>query len=252
MMYKLKYRSHLLGMNTLLGLMIVLLASLMSSSTWAAIVSINTGNGADAYIVSTSSNTNFGGAEFVAIKHDSGTGQLHRKGYFRFDLTGITAVADATLNLIYVGQDGPSAVPSTYNVHGLLDGDPGESWDELGITWNNAPSNLTGSGDGFDSSNSIFLGQFTLDISTTSLGDTIQFSAPNLTSFLQGDTNGLVTFMVSRVEQNLANEYFGSKENLSFAPSFLDVTPVPVPASVLLFGSGLLGLIGFARRKTHP
>ena len=28
-----------------------------------------------------------------------------------------------------------------------------------------------------------------------------------------------------------------------------DVTPVPVPAAVWLFGSGLLGLVGVARRK---
>ena len=32
-------------------------------------------------------------------------------------------------------------------------------------------------------------------------------------------------------------------------PGSLTFTPVPVPAAVWLFGSGLLGLIGFARRK---
>ena len=31
----------------------------------------------------------------------------------------------------------------------------------------------------------------------------------------------------------------------------LNFSPVPVPAAVWLFGSGLIGLIGFARRKTH-
>ena len=31
--------------------------------------------------------------------------------------------------------------------------------------------------------------------------------------------------------------------------TIFDVTPVPVPAAVWLFGSGLVGLVGFARRK---
>ena len=34
-------------------------------------------------------------------------------------------------------------------------------------------------------------------------------------------------------------------DNLSFA----QVAPVPVPAAVWLFGSGLLGLLGVARRR---
>jgi len=42
--------------------------------------------------------------------------------------------------------------------------------------------------------------------------------------------------------ESVVSERNGS--NLAFMPS-----PVPVPASVWLFGSGLLGLIGFARKK---
>jgi len=33
-------------------------------------------------------------------------------------------------------------------------------------------------------------------------------------------------------------------------PAYLEITTVPVPATILLFGSGLLGLIGVARRKS--
>lgn len=33
--------------------------------------------------------------------------------------------------------------------------------------------------------------------------------------------------------------------------AFVDTTTVTVPASVWLFGSGLVGLIGFSRRKGH-
>ncbi|MEW6331653.1 MAG: PEP-CTERM sorting domain-containing protein [Pseudomonadota bacterium] len=41
-----------------------------------------------------------------------------------------------------------------------------------------------------------------------------------------------------------------SGDSVSFTSNF-DVTPVPVPAAVWLFGSGLLGLFGLSRRKRH-
>lgn len=41
-----------------------------------------------------------------------------------------------------------------------------------------------------------------------------------------------------------------SGDSVSFTSNF-DVVPVPVPAAVWLFGSGLLGLFGLSRRKRH-
>lgn len=41
----------------------------------------------------------------------------------------------------------------------------------------------------------------------------------------------------------------GSLINPSYASSQVDVSAVPVPAAVWLFGSGLIGLFGFAKRK---
>lgn len=39
---------------------------------------------------------------------------------------------------------------------------------------------------------------------------------------------------------------------LTFNPAVVEVAAVPVPAAVWLFGSGLLGLLGYARNPRHP
>ena len=51
---------------------------------------------------------------------------------------------------------------------------------------------------------------------------------------------------------DLANDQLSSGDNLNqpyFASHLVRVSAVPVPAAVWLFGSGLIGLIGIARRK---
>ena len=42
--------------------------------------------------------------------------------------------------------------------------------------------------------------------------------------------------------------FFGANANANI---YTNVSAVPVPAAVWLFGSGLIGLIGLARRKAH-
>ncbi len=244
------------------GLINKLVYSLIAASlilfthlTGAVVITTADGNGADAHVVSNTPNDNFGDVEFVAVKNDSGN-NIDRKGYFRFDLSNLGTVSDGSLNLVYVNQTGASAIPSTYNIYGLIDGDTGELWDESGITWNNAPANITGSGNAFDNARATLLGMFSINVTTAVFGDVITITTPEISSFLQADTNQMVTFMVSRNQLNFANEWFSSKESLDFGPAFVDVStaagPVSVPAGgvVWLFGSGLLGLIGIAHRKT--
>ncbi len=43
---------------------------------------------------------------------------------------------------------------------------------------------------------------------------------------------------------------FSSSSTTSYSMTVSSVSPVPVPAAAWLFGSGLLGLVGVARRKT--
>ena len=50
----------------------------------------------------------------------------------------------------------------------------------------------------------------------------------------------------------LATDYDGiSNSTVTYGNATITVSAVPVPAAVWLFGSGLIGLVGIARRKTQ-
>ena len=63
----------------------------------------------------------------------------------------------------------------------------------------------------------------------------------NLTNLFNMELTG-TEFAFSNTNVNTANEY-------QFYIQTMDVQAVPVPAAVWLFGSGLIGLVGVARRK---
>lgn len=221
----------------------------------AATITTDLGNGADAYVRSSlggnnAANTNYGSSGSVLVKHDTGLPGNNRKGYLRFDLGSVSEpIGDARLELAYAERSGdPFAEPSTYNVFGLIDGHAGENWDEFGITWNNAPGNNIGSAGGLLAGETTLLGSFDLSLSGVSIGDAVSFSSSVFVDFLQSDTNDLITLIITRQQRNFSVEGFASKENLSLAAPFLELTPVPIPPTVLLFGSGLLSLMAFVRR----
>jgi hypothetical protein len=100
--------------------------------------------------------TNFGTAPTLVVKNST-TAANQRKSYIRFDLTGqdISATPNASLQFA-VSSAWADATP--WQVYGLKNADAGESWGESTITWNNAPANTTGSGDGLVGSRVTLLG----------------------------------------------------------------------------------------------
>ena len=70
-------------------------------------------------------------------------------------------------------------------------------------------------------------------------------SNPDLLALFNGGS-GVQTLTYQFGASKSLTDLFTDGESTSFSGN---ITPVPVPAAVWLFGSGLLGLVGIARRK---
>ncbi len=126
-----------------------------------------------------------------------------------------------------------------YNLYGMNDDAAGNDWPELspgeipgqpytaGLTWNNAPVNDTGSGDGFTADASGPLASFQVlgsnnggsapDIYTTAV-------SPALAQFINLDSDGVLTVMVTRQDVNNSNDLFATKEHATLEPPKLLLT----------------------------
>jgi len=180
-----------------------------------------------------------------------------------FKSQGVLA-ADVSLDLYGYGSINP--LPLTIYA---LNNNVTDNWAESTITKNNAPGLLplsNGKLTGVDSNATTLL--FDGDISynrATDINDNINFSGNNFVNFINNDfinddTDGLITLILLQTPTTSSNHAFSSKDsganpnppgttNADFAPR-LNITAVPLPAAVWLFGSGLLGLVSFRRKAS--
>ena len=243
------------------------------------------GNGADSCArAGSNQNNNLGASGHLACKQ--GTPGNNRFVYLRFDITptGDGQLLDAGLTLTMsdgILGTGSSTTQWTFNVYGLLDGVAGDgapdvsgspgwwegtggggsgtSWysgDNVdGIDWLNAPAIDHGEDYGL-TSGATLLGSF-LVTGAQQPGLEISFTSPDLLDFLNGDTNGLATLIISRKppgdgvgggSSDGVVHFFASKEyeGGAFAPT-LDLVFVPEPTSMALLAMAGIGLV--ARRK---
>jgi hypothetical protein len=202
----------------------------------------------------------------LRVRNDStgGDGRPHRKAYFRFDLDeGITGerVTDARLSLTVSSASG--SLPTSLLLWGLADGHAGDlegGWLASAITGNNAPGNdnstasgagnLMNTNDGAIMLGSINVNGLTVDsqvvFDETSLGEDAYAA---LLAFLQDDTNGLVTFMITSGSAHTSSLEFYSTFNYDGDVSRLaTLTVIPEPGSLVLLALGALA--GLTRRRT--
>ncbi len=156
------------------------------------------------------------------------------KAYVRFKLpsgfdTALTA--SFTLTRTVVGAWAP-----TYNVSVLDDGVSNETdWIELdgegGMSWNNAPGNMTNSA--YEFATSTVVGTFQVNKASAGghVGDNYTVSGANLISALNEDSNGYVTFMIGRDGTSTSSDFWASREHPtnSWAP-MLTLKYAGVPA----------------------
>jgi hypothetical protein len=169
-------------------------------------ITTRVGRGADASIQGgDNADKNFG-PNYLWVKNGSSI-NFARKMYMRFDLTTASAplsnLESATLRLSDGGAKRCLARRQEwlYRVWGLPDADAGENWDEKTITWNNAPLNDVESGKSLKAE-AIPLGTLTVK-GTGKEGDIVSFSSPELTKWLQSDTNKLATLIFTRDETEI-------------------------------------------------
>ena len=172
----------------------------------------------------------------------------HQFTYLRFDLSGISdpiVAAQVELARTELGY-------GSVNFFGLNDNAAGNDWDESSITWNTAPAK---SGGGLDASLITPLGGF----GGFSLPGTEIFTTPALLSFLNADTDGLVTLILGSTAQIQPGGVFASKENAGYFAPTLNLTladneliAVDEPGSFAVYGLGLMGLGVLVRRRGKP
>lgn len=247
------------------------------SSVPSMTIKTSDGNGADSYVEYMSPDANrvnysYGGATTVVTKNagpdpsfiDS---TLYRKVYLRFDLSalGTEEVDTAVLRLTPEGY----STGVKFNLYGLNDGHAGENWLEGTATgvnvltdgnpgndnwlrWSNAPAN-TASDNSLDLGSATLLGQF----DGGPVGTTLEILDSDLRNFINADTNGLITLIITRDWTDPAYggaiHPFRSKEYSDladqFAPALFLVAgqvAVPEPGAWLLL---LLGVAGIWRLR---
>ncbi|HYE20062.1 MAG TPA: DNRLRE domain-containing protein [Tepidisphaeraceae bacterium] len=256
------------------------------SSAGAAIVTTGFGQGADNFVQAGVPTTNqTPTAADVTVKWGGSTGApgaTDRKAYFRFDLSEITdpvtaAAMALTVSINNGGTTNTSTQGFTFNVYGLNDGSTtgggrlGEDWGENTITWNNAPANLTTSGNQMsvgtgtvDGGQAVLLGTFAVSAANGPGSQMIAVSGQPLIDFLAADTNDLVTLMVTRTglttnngtpatSNGNANSAFASAESTAFpsgAPALFVNQPVPEPGTVGVLAAAVgAGLTRRRRRR---
>ena len=243
-------------------------ALLSTASAQAAIVeTFTTGTGSGSADLTVNSNLSVeDGANEVRVRWGLGGGtsgpDADRVGYLRFDTSSITGQTASSASLsLSVAAAGQGGATNVVNVWGIVDGltedaAPGAGgWDPATINFANAPGSPTdndNAGPTSFSSPAVVVNLGTFDVTDADVGGTIFYNDSSLLSFINGDTNGLVSLVLTRTNQDRGSTEFLSAEQAAsglagIAPTLTVVVPEPATAGLLAAG---LGVMGVRRRRS--
>jgi hypothetical protein len=238
-------------------------ASLLATSTYAAVIPV----AADTYLQRSpdTAGANINNVALITKNVDAATaGSANdRISFLRFNTTGVPPVTAASLTLAVHNN----AVPAGFQVqlYGIPDGGNNENFNESTVTFaNNGYTTNSANNDATD--NNVvdaaltLLGTYTFPTAITqgaagTSPGTITFSDAGgaLTSFLNADTNGLATFILTTPTINGTNTVaFYSRDNTTSqaVPTLAtnaDAIAVPEPTAAAIVT--LLAATGLGRRR---
>jgi ferric-dicitrate binding protein FerR (iron transport regulator) len=187
------------------------------------------GRGKDSWIQSNSTTKANGRESFLRVKHTSLDKKLERKAYVTFDLARFAGKrlvgAEFVLHVEPSDLGFASLVPdATFSVYALTD-EAQDNWSESELNWTQAPAHSTAPEHHVHpiSGQTRLLGKFITPQGTNRGAFTV--GGPDLITFLNQDTNGLVTFIICRDTDETARNglahAFASKENPRNTPPLL-------------------------------
>ncbi len=174
------------------------------------------------------------------------------KSYMRFELPADFGTAtSATLTLVRT-RVASATVNLYYNLYGLNDGAAGQDWAQTtsyvtapatvqaGLTWNNAPANSTTNTFTTDATSLVTSVMLPMGNNGGVVGSSHGFSSQALVDFINTDSDGIMTLMISRVNTTSAYDSFAAYEHATYAPPTLTLTyePIPEPMTFALMGLG--------------
>ena len=142
-----------------------------------------------------------------------------RKSWTKFDLSGITETMVSATFQVVKNEQTTGDEDLFLNVYALNDGDVGEGWDEMTITYNNAPANVLDENE-FDPDRTTYVGSVSYNANDP-VGMLLEFSSQALLDAVNGDTDGQLSLFFRQTPDSGYSVAFASRENETYAGATL-------------------------------
>jgi len=172
---------------------------------------------ADGYTKKESSNSSFGGENAIWIQKSSTASSFSgdQNGYLRFGTTPFTNSAtwieQASLVLDATSFPGSGTTYFSFDLYGMPDGHPDESFEETTLTFSSAANSSTNLPGSFNTNGLVYLGS--AKAVSTNVPQPIAWNGPALRDFIRANQNSHLSFILVRSNAISSATAFASREN---------------------------------------